>query len=78
MPKASPILSSFNGGEYSPLIEGRTDYAKYAKGLRLSENFLLTVQGPAVRRGGLRFVSETKNSNVRSWFVKFQFNVSQA
>ncbi|MBA1364043.1 phage nozzle protein [Burkholderia gladioli] len=78
MPKASPILSSFNGGEYSPLIEGRTDYAKYAKGLRLSENFLLTVQGPAVRRGGTRFVAETKDSSKRSWFVKFQFNVSQA
>ncbi|WP_186126356.1 hypothetical protein [Burkholderia gladioli] len=78
MPKASPILSSFNGGEYSPLIEGRTDYAKYAKGLRLSENFLLTVQGPAVRRGGTRFVAETKDSSKRSWFVKFQFNVSQS
>lgn len=78
MPKASPILSSFNGGEYSPLIEGRTDYAKYPKGLRKMINFIPSIQGPAVRRGGTRFVAETKDSSTRSWFVKFQFSVSQA
>lgn len=78
MPKASPILSSFNGGEYSPLIEGRTDYAKYPKGLRKMVNFIPSIQGPAIRRGGTRFVAETKDSSQRSWFVKFQFNVSQA
>lgn len=78
MPKASPILSSFNGGEYSPLLEGRTDYAKYPKGLRKMVNFLPSIQGPAVRRGGTRFVAETKDSTTRSWFVKFQFSVSQA
>lgn len=78
MPKASPIFSSFNGGEYSPLIEGRTDYEKYSKGARKMVNFIPTIQGPAVRRGGTRFVAETKDSSVRSWWVKFQFNVSQA
>jgi hypothetical protein len=78
MPKASPILSSFNGGEYSPLIEGRTDYAKYPKGLRKMINFIPSIQGPAVRRGGTRFVAETKDSSKRSWLVKFQFSVSQA
>jgi hypothetical protein len=78
MPKASPILSSFNGGEYSPLIEGRTDYAKYPKGLRKMVNFIPSIQGPAIRRGGTRFVAETKDSSSRSWLVKFQFSVSQA
>lgn len=78
MTKASPNLASFNGGEYSPLMEGRTDYAKYPKGLRKSINFLPSIQGPAIRRGGTRFVAEVKNSSVRTWLVKFQFNVSQA
>ncbi|OWT68090.1 MULTISPECIES: hypothetical protein [unclassified Achromobacter] len=78
MTKASPILSSFNGGEYSPLMEGRTDYAKYPKGLRKAVNFLATTQGPAVRRGGMRFVSEVKNSATRPWLIKFQFNVEQS
>lgn len=78
MPKASPILSSFNGGEYSPLIEGRTDYAKYPKGLRKLINFIPSIQGPAVRRGGTRFVAETKGSTLRSCLIKFQFSVSQS
>lgn len=78
MPKASPILASFNGGEYSPLMEGRTDYAKYPKGLRKMINFLPTTQGPAVRRAGTRFVAEVKDSADRTWLVKFQFSVTQA
>lgn len=78
MPKASPILASFNGGEYSPLMEGRTDYAKYPKGLRKMVNFLPTTQGPAVRRGGTRFVAEVKNSADRTWLVKYQFSVTQS
>lgn len=78
MAKASPNLASFNGGEYSPLMEGRTDYAKYPKGLRKSINFLPSIQGPAIRRGGTRFVAELKDSNARAWLIRFQFNVSQS
>lgn len=78
MPKASPIRSSFNAGELSPLLDGRVDIAKYSNGCAQMENFIPTVQGPAVRRGGTRFVSAVKNTSDRTWLLPFQFNITQA
>ena len=78
MPKAAPIRSTFNAGELSPLMDGRVDVAKYQNGCRVLENFIPTVQGPAVRRPGTRFVAEVKNSSKRAWLVKFEFNVTQS
>lgn len=77
MPKASPIRSSFNAGEMSPLLDGRVDVAKYANGCRTMENFIPTVQGPATRRGGTRFVAEVKSSANRTWLARFEFSASQ-
>ena len=76
--KASAIQSSFNGGELSPSIAGRVDVAKYATGCSRMENFLPTVQGPAVARPGFRFVAEVKNSAHRTWLVRFEFSASEA
>jgi hypothetical protein len=78
MPKASPLFSTFNAGELSPLLDGRTDIAKYKNGCRTVENFIPSVQGPAVRRAGTRFVAEVKNSANRTWLARFEFNVNQA
>lgn len=78
MPKASPIRSSFNAGELSPLLDGRVDVAKYSNGCRTLENFIPTVQGPAVRRAGTRFVAEVKNSANRTWLARFEFSVAQS
>ena len=78
MPKASPLRSSFNAGELSPLMDGRTDVAKYNNGCRVLENFIPSVQGPAVRRAGTRYVNEVKASANRTWLAKFEFNTTQA
>lgn len=78
MPKASPIRSTFNAGELSPLMDGRTDVAKYNNGCKVCENFIPSVQGPVVRRPGTRFVAEVKNSANRTWLVNFRFNVTQS
>lgn len=78
MAKASPIQTSFAGGELSPEIDGRIDLEEYAQGMKRCENFIPTIQGPAVRRAGTRFVSEVKDSTDRTWLVKFEFNVAQA
>ena len=78
MPKASPIRSSFNAGELSPLLDGRVDVAKYGNGCRVMENFIPTVQGPAVRRGGTRFVAEVKASANRTWLARFEFSSTQS
>ena len=78
MPKASPIRTNFNAGELSPLLDGRVDIAKYEAGCRVMENFLPTVQGPAVRRAGTRYVAEVKTSANRTWLARFEFSTTQA
>ena len=78
MPKASPLRSSFNAGELSPLMDGRPDVAKYANGCATMLNFIPSVQGPAVRRAGTRYVSEVKTSANRTWLATFEFNTTQA
>ena len=78
MPKASPIQYSFNTGELSPTLEGRTDLNKYSSGCRTLENFIPMVQGPARRRSGTYFVEEIKNSANRSWLLRFEFSENQA
>lgn len=58
----NPVYKSFNGGEVSPLMAGRLDLEKYHDACLTLENAICVVQGPAVRRGGFRFIAETKNS----------------
>ena len=78
MPPITPIYTSLNAGEFSPLLEGRVDYAKYAKGLKVCENFIPLVQGPLTRRPGTYYVSEVKNSANRAALVRFEFSTTQA
>jgi hypothetical protein len=78
MGKASTILGNFNSGELSPMLDGRIDFAKYGSGASILENFIPTVQGPIVRRGGTRFVHEIKDSSARVFLQVFEFSVDQA
>lgn len=78
MGKASPIQTSFNGGELSPKLAGRVDTAKYASGCETLENFIPTIQGPAVSRPGFHFTSEVKTSANRTWLMRFEFSSDQA
>lgn len=78
MAKVTGIKSSFNGGELSPLLDGRVDIAKYSTGCSEMTNFMATVQGPAMRRPGTKFVTEVKNSAQRTWLAKFEFNYRQS
>ncbi|WP_261547341.1 hypothetical protein [Burkholderia multivorans] len=71
MPKAAAQQVSFDAGELSPLLGARVDLAKYANGCLLLENFIATVQGPAVRRGGKRYVSAIKDSGKQAWLLPF-------
>jgi hypothetical protein len=78
MPDVKPIYTSLNAGELSPLLEGRVDFAKYAKGLKVCENFIPMVQGPLTRRPGTYHVAEVKNSADRAALVRFEFSTTQA
>lgn len=77
MARSAPIWNSFNAGELSPLIDGRTDQEKYFSGCKRLRNFIPTVQGPAARRGGTRYLGTTK-TNSRAWFMSFEFNQAQS
>ncbi|MCW3699227.1 hypothetical protein [Burkholderia cenocepacia] len=71
MPKAAPQQVSFDAGELSPLLGARVDLAKYPNGCKVVENFIATVQGPAIRRGGKRFVAPIKDSSKQAWLLPF-------
>lgn len=78
MSKASPMITSFNAGEFSPLLAGRADLKYWASACRRLRNFIPTRQGPARRRPGTRFVAAVKTSANRTWLGKFEFNTEQA
>ncbi len=58
MAKSSPGVVSFNAGEASPRLYGRTDLEKYGKLCRELVNTIPLVQGGASKRSGTRYVRE--------------------
>ncbi len=78
MPKASPIQTSFNGGELSPLLHGRPDLDRYKTGLQSCLNFIPLIQGPAERRPGTQHIVEVKTSSLSTRIIRFEFSTTQA
>lgn len=78
MTKAAPMQTSFNAGEFSPLLEGHINLEKWADSGLLVQNLIPLKQGPLMRRGGTKFVKEVKNSANNTVLIPFQFNVEQA
>ncbi|MBQ9088662.1 MAG: hypothetical protein IJY46_07770 [Lentisphaeria bacterium] len=66
-------INSFNAGELSPKMVGRTDVSQYHKGCSKLENFMVTPYGAAERRPGTVFVAFAKQSgHVR--LIRFVFS----
>lgn len=78
MAKVSPIQNSFNAGELSPQLRGRTDLEKYKSGCATLQNFLPQIFGPAQKRPGTRFVREVKDSTKRVRLIPFEFSATQS
>lgn len=78
MPKASPLQSNFNGGEYSALVQGRVESDRYKIGLATCLNYIPTIQGGLPRRPGTQFVAEVKDSTKATRLVRFEFSTTQA
>ena len=76
--KVSPIQNSFNAGELSPQLRGRTDLEKYKSGCASLQNFLPQIFGPAQKRPGTRFVREVKDSTKRVRLIPFEFSATQS
>jgi len=78
MAPRAELQTSFNGGELSARMEGRSDLAAYGVAARELTNMILTVQGPAVKRSGTRHVKPVKTAANRVRLIPFIFNVTQA
>lgn len=77
MPRVTPILTTFNGGEWSPQLYGRVDLDKYGNACRQLDNFIPTAQGVATRRPGTRHVASARNDGVAR-LIPFEFSTTQA
>ena len=76
--KVSPAQTSFNGGEFSPLLYGRVDNDRYNTGLKRCLNYIPTIQGGLTRRPGTYYVNEVKDSDDSTRLISFQFSITQA
>jgi len=76
--RSYPMQNSFNAGELSPRLVGRTDIDKYTSGVLKAQNFIIQPQGGAKHRSGARFVSEVKDSDNKSRLIPFIVSTVQA
>lgn len=72
------LQENFNGGEWSPLMEGRSDLDKYPNSLYRLENFLIDPRGPLIFRPGWKYIAGAKYNAKASRVIPFQFSVTQA
>lgn len=59
-------------------MAARVDQEVYAKGCSVMENFIASIEGPAVKRGGTRYTASTKTPAERAWFVRFEVDAENA
>jgi len=78
MAKEYKLISAFNGGEVSPLLDGRADLEKYSTFLKICRNFLVTPQGPLISRPGFKYINEVKNSSDQVRLIPFRFSDQDA
>lgn len=72
MPKVSTIQNNFGAGEFSPLLNGRSDVKRYKQGLDTCLNYAPTIQGGLIRRSGTKFVNEVRFSAQKTRLVPFR------
>jgi hypothetical protein len=77
LPRTNTIQTNFTAGELTPRLEARVDIAKYANGCSVLENMIVLPHGGAARRGGTKFVVQTKTAADKARLVPFEFNVEQ-
>lgn len=74
MARASELRTNFTAGELSKLVNARTDFGRFYNGSETVENFVITPQGPLIRRKGWKFISEVKDSSKKTIIREFEFS----
>lgn len=77
MAKVAAYIKSFNAGEFSVLLEGRTDIDRYPASLRRALNFVPAPQGPLIRRSGTHLQVPVYNEAKKSACIPFIFAEDQ-
>lgn len=72
------IQTSFNAGEFSPLLGGHIDAPMRHNALQTCRNLIALPQGPVSRRPGTRFVASAKYPDQKTGLMRFEFNSDQA
>lgn len=76
MAKVRTPIYAFNGGEISRRMEGRTDLdGIYDRAVAKMLNYVATVEGPATKRPGFRYIKEAAATS--TWLSRFVFNTTQ-
>jgi len=76
--KATPLINNFTSGEWSPLLEGRSDLEQYSHSAGTLKNALVMPYGGITKIPGTHFVAEVKDSSKKVRLLPFEFNVTQA
>lgn len=70
------IITSFNAGETSPLLDARVDTDKHGSSCRRLENFIPKIYGPVFRRPGMVHIGSPKLDNRTCRLIGFTFSVT--
>jgi hypothetical protein len=68
------LISNFNGGELSPLMDARADTGKYRSGCRRLRNFIPRSVGGVFSRPGTEFMGRAKFGNKKAALIPFNFS----
>jgi len=69
-------ILTFDSGELSPWLDGRTDIAKYAGGCRTLENMIVRPQGGVTRRPGMEYRGQLYAGAACGKLVEFEIKGS--
>jgi len=70
--------SSFNAGELSPQMAGRSDLAKYNSGVQKCQNWIPLVHGPVTKRPGFEHRIRLKNHDKAARLYDFAYTADTA
>lgn len=72
------LHTNFTSGEVSPRLDMRVQLEKFNNGCAELQNFVMLPQGGVVKRSGLRFIHEVKDSSKKTRIIPFQFSTETA
>ncbi len=72
------LITSFNSGELSPLLEGRVDVARYYSGCSTLENMVVLPHGGVTKRPGSYYIADTKTHSKVCRLIPFEYSTEQA